>query len=121
MRRFAETLTFFVVAAGLLSSVVSFAANPVKIDTVKTHLVIPRPALEPLKSLITSSTDPIDTLDTVNEHVKVVLFADNTWQYYKTPDFEALTGVLITIGMRLIPIHTRCLWMIFLSHGPYGW
>ena len=93
MRRFAETLTFFVVAAGLLSSVVSFAANPVKIDTVKTHLVIPRPALEPLKSLITSSTDPIDTLDTVNEHVKVVLFADNTWQYYKTPDFEALTGV----------------------------
>ena len=64
----------------------AYPRSIVRIDTVRSHLVIPRPALQPLKSLVTSPSDPIDTLDTVNEHVKVVLFGDNTWQYYKTPD-----------------------------------
>ena len=78
---------FFISAAAL------YGTNPVRLDTLKTQLVIPRPALESLKSLVKSSSDPIDTLETVNEHVKVILFGDNTWQYYKTPDFKALTGV----------------------------
>ncbi len=69
------------------------AIRPVRIDTSKTHLVIERPALKPLKSLMISPTDPIDTLDTANEYIKVVLYADNTWQYYKTPDFQQVTGV----------------------------
>ena len=77
--------------AGALS--VANASNPVRIDTVRTQLVIPRPALEPLKSLMTSSSDPVDTLDTANEHVKVILRADNTWSYYKTPDFQQVSGV----------------------------
>lgn len=63
------------------------ARNTVRLDTVKTRLVIPRPGMQPLKSLIVSDTDPIDTLDTANEHIKVILYADNTWQYYKTPEF----------------------------------
>ena len=69
------------------------AVNPVRIDTARTHLIVPRPALEPLKSLITSPSDPIDTLDTANEHIKVVLRADNTWSYYKTPGFQQVAGV----------------------------
>lgn len=77
----------------MLAADVVNAINPVRLDTTKTTLVIPRPALEPLKSLMVSPDDPIDTLDTVNEHVKVVLYADNTWQYYKTPDFKKLSGL----------------------------
>ena len=70
------------------------AINPVRIDTTKAHLVIPRPALESLPTpLVKSPTDPVDTLDTVNEHIKVILYADNTWQYYKTPDYQKVTGV----------------------------
>ena len=72
---------------------VANAINPVRIDTVRTQLVVPRPALEPLKSLVTSPTDAIDTLDTANEHIKVVLHADNTWHYYKTPSFQQVSGV----------------------------
>ncbi len=71
----------------------AFAFGPYRIDTTKTSLVIPRPALQPLKSLITSPSDPIDTLDTANEHIKVILYADNSWQYYKTPDFQQVAGV----------------------------
>ncbi len=78
---------------GILGTRQLCAIRPVRIDTLKTQLVIPRPALEPLKSLITSSSDPIDTLDTANEHIKVVLYADNTWQYFKTPDFQQTAGV----------------------------
>ena len=63
------------------------AENRVRIDTVKTVLQVRRPALEAVKSLDISPAGPIDTLDTVNEHVKVVLYSDNTWQYYKTPEF----------------------------------
>ena len=69
------------------------AIRPVKIDTTTTHLIIPRPALEPVKSLITSPSDVIDTLDTANEYIKVILRADNTWSYYKTPGFQQVTGV----------------------------
>ncbi len=83
----------FVLLLGILYTQQLCAIRPVKIDTVKTRLVIPRPALEPLKSLVASPSDPVDTLDTANEHIKVVLYADNTWQYYKAPGFQQVAGV----------------------------
>lgn len=86
---------FFVLvcAAAMLCSDLANAINPVRIDTVKTRLVVPRFAFEPVKSLVKSASDPIDTLDTPNEHVKVLLYGDNTWQYYKTPEYRKLSGV----------------------------
>ena len=69
------------------------AQNVSRLDTTKAILLIPRPALEPLKSLIRTASDPVDTLDTANEHIKVILYGDNTWQYYKTPDFQQVAGV----------------------------
>lgn len=66
---------------------VAVASVPYRIDTSGTHLLVPRPALQPVKSLQISPSDPVDTLDTVNEHIKVILYGDNTWQYYKTPGF----------------------------------
>ena len=84
----------FVCMAALLYADKLCAVNPVRIDTARARLVIPRPALESLPTPLTKSpTDPIDTLDTVNEHIKVILYADNTWQYYKTPDYQKVTGV----------------------------
>lgn len=69
------------------------AQNVSRLDTTRTSLLIPRPALEPLKSLISTASDPVDTLDTANEHIKVILYGDNTWQYYKTPGFQQVAGV----------------------------
>lgn len=83
-------LAFFLpLSASAGISVRSYAIK----DTARAHLLIPRPALQPLKSLITSDSDPIDTLDTVNEHIKVILYADNTWHYYKTPEFMQASAV----------------------------
>lgn len=87
-------LNILLVCTAILSADKLSAINPVRIDTVRTHLVIPRPALESLPTpLVKSPTDAVDTLDTVNEHIKVILYADNTWQYYKTPDYQKVTGV----------------------------
>ena len=79
----------FVCVMAFLSAGKLSAISPVRIDTTRTQLVIPRPALESLPTpLVKSPSDPIDTLDTVNEFVKVILYADNTWQYFKMPEFQ---------------------------------
>ena len=72
----------------LLSTGELYAESTYRIDTVRTTLQIRRPALERVKSLDISPVGAIDTLDTANDCVKVVLLSDNTWYYYKTPDFK---------------------------------
>lgn len=79
--------------AAMLSADKLSAVNPVRIDTVRTTLQIPRPALQPIPNWMKPPSDPIDTLDTVNEYIKVILYGDNTWQYYKTPEYQKVTGV----------------------------
>ena len=54
---------------------------------------MPRYAFSPVKSLIPSDVDAIDTLDTVNEHIKVILYSDNSWQYMKDPDYMMKSDV----------------------------
>lgn len=58
-------------------------------DTVMTmsraSLLVPRPALQPVKSIDPSSAMPMDTIDTGNPAVKILLLEDYTWRYYKDP------------------------------------
>lgn len=83
-----------VCVSGFLPTHRLYSATPLRIDTMRTHIVIPRPAYESLPTpLFWSPSDPIDTLDTVNEHIKVILFGDNTWKYYKTPEYQSVTDV----------------------------
>lgn len=78
----------------ILLSAGELSAQPhLGLDTVRTQLQVRRPALEPVKSLDVAPVGAIDTLDTANEHVKVVLYSDNTWKYYKMPTFEAKKDV----------------------------
>ena len=83
----------FMATVCLFVTCVLSAQTASRLDTTKASLLIPRPALEPLKSLIRTASDPVDTLDTANEHIKVILYGDNTWQYYKTPGFQQVAGV----------------------------
>ena len=74
-------------AIGLSAGELS-AENRYCLDTVRATLQVRRPALEPVKSLDVAPVHAVDTLDTGNEYVKVILFSDNTWKYYKTADFQ---------------------------------
>ena len=65
-----------------------YADTGFRIDSLTSRIQIARPALAPVPSLTPSPDRPIDTLDTSNDDVKVVLFADNTWKYLKMPSFK---------------------------------
>ncbi|MGN0188431.1 MAG: peptidoglycan DD-metalloendopeptidase family protein [Candidatus Cryptobacteroides sp.] len=62
-------------------------ANRVKpIRSVKeAEVILPRTAFLPVKSLVTGTVRPVDTLRTENEFVSVVLYDDYTWRYLKDP------------------------------------
>lgn len=57
-------------------------------SSAKTELLIPRIPKQPVKSLLDyQDVEPLDTLDTGNDYVKVVIYSDNSWRYIKTADF----------------------------------
>lgn len=86
MRKILFTL-FTCITAIVTAGEIYAETNP-RIDTIRTVLQVRRPALEPVRSLDISPAGAIDTLDTINEHVKVILYSDNTWKYHKLPTFE---------------------------------
>jgi len=65
-----------------------FAKKLPKMTIEEAELIIPRPALHPKRSLDFTEAQPLDTLDTINEHIKVVLYNDNTWRYVKDPKLQ---------------------------------
>lgn len=85
---------FFFSLSLLLSA--CFSAFPQTLDPTpkpmtlsRAESLVPRPALKPVKSLIPKAkSNIIDTLDTTNPTVKIVLMEDGTWEYQK--DLEAL-------------------------------
>ena len=82
----------FICLTAIMSADELSATTPLRRDTTYVINLAP-PSLSPLLSCYRSLSEPIDTLDTANEYIKVILFADNTWEYYKTPEYQAVTGV----------------------------
>jgi len=57
-----------------------------RLTMAQAEILIPRPRLQPVKSMIPTNAGAIDTLDTANPLVKLVLYSDNTWKYIKDGD-----------------------------------
>lgn len=53
----------------------------------QAEVILPRLPLKPLPSLVDNEARALDTLDTGNEYIRVVLFDDNTWRYIKDPSY----------------------------------
>lgn len=64
-----------------------------RLKVKEAEVILPRLALRPVKSLIISDSEPLDTLDTDLSYVKVVLFSDNTWRYEKDPSYVMSSDV----------------------------
>lgn len=60
--------------------------NRPKLTLEQAELIIPRPQLKPVKSLVPGQANAIDTLDTQDPLIKLILYADNTWRYVKDGD-----------------------------------
>ena len=54
-----------------------------KLSRKRAESLIPRPGLKPVKSMIPGQAYALDTLDTSNPRIKLVLYDDNTWKYVK--------------------------------------
>ena len=65
----------------------SLSGRTLPLTRSQAEIIVPRPALKPVKSMMDTDAMVLDTLDTVNEHIKVVLYSDNTWQYIKDADY----------------------------------
>ena len=83
----------FICLTVLLSADELYAQPSLKSEPSLEQIRLTPPSLSPVMSCYKSPSDPIDTLDTANEYIKVILFGDNTWEYYKTPEFQAVAGV----------------------------
>ena len=74
-----------------LAVVISIFPASAQDTTIKTkkqaELIIPRPALQPVQSMDGTATPAMDTLDTADPRIKILLFEDFTWKYYKDPSF----------------------------------
>lgn len=51
----------------------------------QAEVMIPRLSTASVQSL--NDTDVMDTLDTANPYIKIVLFSNYTWKYFKTPEY----------------------------------
>ncbi len=75
-------------AAVLLGDVTTQDNTPsVTIRTLKdAETIVPRPQLKPVKSMDPTIANPLDTIETSTPGVMLVLYDDNTWQYYRNPN-----------------------------------
>lgn len=76
--------------SGMLSGaeVVSMPDTTRTIDLTGTVIVNVEYANQPVASIHTSDVSVVDTLDTPDEYVKILLFGDNTWRYIKKDGFR---------------------------------
>ena len=59
------------------------SADTSQLPKGQAELLIPRPQFNPRQSM--EGVGAIDTLDTSSPGVKIILYADNTWGYYRDP------------------------------------
>lgn len=65
----------------------AFSQHDTAIRTKKqAELLIPRPHLQPVKSMDVCEREVLDTIETQSPGVMIVLYADKTWKYYRDPE-----------------------------------
>ena len=81
------SLSAIVMALTLISAPTPARAQDTTIKNKhQAELLVPRPGREPVKSL-NGRTDALDTLDTADPFIKILLFSDYTWKYWKDPSY----------------------------------
>ncbi len=78
----------FVLALAILFNAAPAGAQDSLIKTKKqAELLIPRPAMQAVQSMALTATTAMDTLDTADPFIKILLYEDFTWKYYKDPAY----------------------------------
>ena len=87
-----KTLSASTIVMALVSMLTTAPATA-QDTTIKTkkqaELLVPRPAFQPVASMDSKSAPALDTLDTADPGIKILLFSDYTWKYYKDPSYAS--------------------------------
>lgn len=75
-------------ALAAIQSAFPAAAQDSTIKTKKqAEILVPRISRESVQSLDPNRAETLDTIDTADPHIKILLLSDNTWKYYKDPGY----------------------------------
>lgn len=75
------------IACALFACIALWGQEEAPLTMAKAKRLLPRPALEPVRSLIPEpDVTAVDTLDTNDPRIKLVLRSNNTWEYIKEKD-----------------------------------
>lgn len=78
--------TLSAIAAVLTCTSAAFGQEAEHMTMEKAQVLIPRPTLTPPKPIDLQSTLALDTLETSNPLINLVLYKDGTWKYVKNGD-----------------------------------
>lgn len=53
----------------------------------QAEILVPRAMFKPVPTMDQKNEIPVDTIDTGDGHIKIILYADNTWKYWKDPAY----------------------------------
>lgn len=79
LRKFLMTAVMAVIAFGAVSAQEGIHTRR------EAELLVPRPHLQPVKSMVEGDRNPLDTLETQSPGVKIILYSDFSWKYYRDP------------------------------------
>lgn len=81
--------------AVLIQIVPARAQDTIKKTKQQAELIIPRPAFQPVPSMTGNVAAAMDTIDTADPLIKILLFSDYTWKYYKDPSYARDSEVFL--------------------------
>ncbi|MDT3356501.1 MAG: peptidoglycan DD-metalloendopeptidase family protein [Bacteroidota bacterium] len=88
------------ILAGVLSMTLAVghvcAQDTIKMSKKEAEIKIPRPHLMPVRSLMEDRGNVLDTIVTQSPGVKIILFDNNTWKYYRDPEVAQQQAVFTT-------------------------
>ena len=101
--------------AGIIAALISctgalHAQSDPEMTLKRAELLVPRPQLKPIKSLVANDNAvPLDTLETSNPLIKLILYSDNTWKYVKDGDLLRQNEFFTTNwdNKNMDPFHTE--------------
>ena len=87
--RILSASTIVMALVSMLSTVPAIAQDTTIKTKKQAELLVPRPAFQPVASMDANSAPALDTLDTADPKIKILLFSDYTWKYYKDPSYAS--------------------------------
>lgn len=77
------------------STIINNFEQQKRLTKKEAEKLVPRISKQPVKSLDANSAFAMDTLDTSNDNVKIILYSDNSWKYWRSPE-ELLNQEIFT-------------------------